>query len=130
MLPEKFIITGNPMIKKNSRNVVRNKSTGRMFPIKSKRLNGAESDALGELEKQKRSYMTYPYAVPLHVRFMFYRGDRRGVDLSNLYEFAQDVLQEAGIITNDVQIESHDGSRKLYDKQNPRTEIYIAPFTE
>jgi hypothetical protein len=29
---------------------------------------------------------------------------------------------------NDNLIESHDGSRKLYDKESPRTEIYIKKY--
>lgn len=69
-----------------------------------------------------------PLTYPLHIKFLFYRENRRHADLSNLYEFPQDVLQQAGIIANDCLIESHDGSRKLYDKEKPRTEIYISRY--
>ncbi len=72
----------------------------------------------------------FPLDFPLHIRFMFYRSDKRKVDLSNLYEFACDALQSAGVIANDCLIESHDGSRKRYDKGRPRTEIYISRFGE
>lgn len=117
------------MVKKNSRNVVRNPRTGRMYPIKSARLTQAERDAIFELESQKFRNFTM-YSHPIHVRFLFYRETQHRVDLSNLYEFAQDVLQHAGIIMDDFLIQSHDGSRKLYDPINPRTEIYITPFEQ
>ena len=127
--PCKFVILGNPPIKKNSRDIVRNARTGRMYPIKSKGLEGAEEDALYQLGQQIFKGFSQ-YMHPIRVKFLFYRKDRRKVDLSNLYEFPQDVLQSAGIIENDALIESHDGSRKYYDPENPRTEIYIYPFKE
>ncbi len=129
MHPTKFVITGNPPIKKNSRDIVRNPKTGRMYPIKGKALQGMEESAIYELQSQKfRNFTKFTHAI--RVKFLFYRGTRHNVDLSNLYEFAQDVLQSAGIIENDCLIEAHDGSRKYYDPENPRTEIYIYPFEE
>lgn len=126
----RFTIKGSPAIKKNSRTVVRNVRTGRMFPIKSKGLQGAEANAYADLMEQKRRTMKLPIKTPVSVRFVFYRATRHVVDLSNLYELPQDALQKAGILENDALIESHDGSRKLYDAENPRTEITITPFSE
>jgi Holliday junction resolvase RusA-like endonuclease len=118
----KLLITGNPAIKKNSRTIAYNRRTGRMYPVKSANLEAAENLACWELQEQwKRPAIT----TPVSVKFLFYRGDKRRVDLSNLYEFAQDALQAAGILADDFLIESHDGSRRLYDKENPRTEITI-----
>ena len=59
----------------------------------------------------------------LHAKFTFYFPKtvyytKKGVrsknlpDLSNLYELPQDALQEVGIISDDTQICSHDGSRR------------------
>lgn len=85
--------------------------------------------AMLEIQEQSSDIIEpLPITYPLHIKFLFYRADRRKVDLSNLYEFAQDALQAAGIIENDCLIESHDGSRKLYDKKNPRTEIYVSKY--
>lgn len=121
-----FTIAGNPPIKKNSRSIGRTRE-GRLFPMKSSKLRAAEEWAILQLKQQKfRGFAEYQH--PIHVRFLFYRKDKRHVDLSNLYEFAQDCLQEAGIIADDVLIESHDGSRKLYDPHNERTEIFISPY--
>ena len=122
-----LVITGNPAIKKNSRTIAYNRRTGRMYPVKSKRLYGAEK--LANIELRNQWQWRRAITTPVAVKFLFYRGDKRRVDLSNLYEFAQDVLQNAGVIADDVLIESHDGSRKLYDKENPRTEITITPFS-
>lgn len=98
---------------------------------KSAKLLSAEEDAFWQLRDQSIDIVEpLPISYRMHVKFLFYRGDRRVVDLSNLYEHPQDSLQRAGIIANDSLIESHDGSRKLYDKKNPRTEIYIEKFTE
>lgn len=45
---------------------------------------------------------------------------------------ADDLLVLANIIKDDNSsiVKSHDGSRVLYDKQNPRTEIYIFDYEE
>lgn len=53
---------------------------------------------------------------------------RRRVDLVNLLEATCDVLVRYGIIEDDHCgiVASHDGSRVLYDKAHPRTEIYIS----
>ena len=127
-----LIITGNPPIKKNSRDIVRNNKTGRMYPIKSDKLIASEESAIYELLDQKTRFdaIRLPINTPVRVKFLFYRKTQHVVDLSNLYEFAQDCLQRAEIIANDSLIESHDGSRKYYDPENPRTEIYITPFKE
>ena len=126
-----FVILGNPVIKKNSRPIHVNRTTGRPFIGKSEKLSSAETDALAQFQIQKMQFSEeFPIKYRLHVRFMFYRNNHAHVDLSNLYEFPQDCLQEAGIIENDTLIESHDGSRKRYDKKNPRTEIYISLFED
>lgn len=53
--------------------------------------------------------------------------DRRSrPDLINLEEATADILERAGIIINDRNIVSWDGSRIVgIDKQNPRVEIEI-----
>ncbi len=49
-------------------------------------------------------------------------------DASNLYEGPQDALQAAGVIENDQQIQTHDGSDRLTDRLNPRVEITLTPY--
>jgi len=52
---------------------------------------------------------------------------RRRVDLTNLLEAIDDVLVHYGVLSDDNSsiIVSHDGSRVLYDKARPRTEVTI-----
>lgn len=70
--------------------------------------------------------------TPVHIRYLFYMATRRKVDKLNLQACADDLLVESGILKDDNSsiVKSHDGTRVLYDKQNPRTEIYITDFQE
>lgn len=58
----------------------------------------------------------------IHAEFKFYfanyytkkgQMNKKLGDLSNLYQLPEDCLQAAGVIEDDCQIQSHDGSRKL-----------------
>ena len=57
---------------------------------------------------------------------------RRRVDSLNLQAAADDLLVSAGVLKDDNAniVKSHDGTRVLYDKENPRTEIYIYDYEE
>ncbi len=57
---------------------------------------------------------------------------KRRCDLTNLLEAIDDIMVECGVLADDnfTIIQSHDGSRVLYDKKNPRTEVYITKITE
>jgi hypothetical protein len=78
-----------------------------------------------------------PKSVPLNARITSYLPTRRLTDASNLYQGPEDVMQacgsrctprckmHAGVIEDDCAIEAHDGSRRLYDKENPRVEIVL-----
>ena len=56
-----------------------------------------------------------------------YMPTKRLCDLTNMLEAVDDVMVKAGLLKDDNYkiIVSHDGSRVLYDKANPRTEVYI-----
>ena len=64
---------------------------------------------------------------PVNVKALYYMPTRRRVDLCNLHEALCDVLVKFGVVQDDncKIIASMDGSRVLYDKENPRTEVYI-----
>lgn len=64
---------------------------------------------------------------PVNVRCLFYMPTRRIVDLVGLLQAIDDVMVHYGVIEDDNSriVVSHDGSRVLYDKENPRTEITI-----
>lgn len=84
-----------------------------------------------EYKKAAMPYLTprpeEPISFPVQVTYLFYMKTKRVVDKSNLTAAADDMLVEAGILEDDNSriLVSHDGTRVLYDKENPRTEITI-----
>lgn len=73
-----------------------------------------------------------PLDKPVHIKYLFYMQTRRRVDSLNLQAAADDLLVSAGVLKDDNAniVKSHDGTRVLYDKENPRTEIYIYDYEE
>ena len=118
----KFIIKLPPVSKKNSQQILFNPKTGKRFIAPSKKYKEYEQNAGWFLPRQKE-----PIDYSINVKCLFYMPTKRKCDLTNLLEAVDDVLVKHGIIADDnyTIIESHDGSRVLYDKENPRTEIYI-----
>ena len=75
---------------------------------------------------QLRNRPDEPLSGRYNVRVLYYMDTLRRVDLSNLLEATCDILTHYGIIKDDDSIvASHDGSRVLLDRENPRAEIYI-----
>lgn len=72
----------------------------------------------------------YPIMDRVEVKCVFYMRTRHKVDLTNLLGAIDDVLVHYGVLEDDNSsiIASHDGSRVMYDKDNPRTEITIRKF--
>ena len=69
---------------------------------------------------------------PVNIKCLFYMPTKRRCDLTNLLEAIDDIMVKAGLLKDDnyTIIEGHDGSRVLYDKDNPRTEIEITKMKE
>lgn len=119
----RYTIKTAPITKKNSQQILTNRKTGRAFIAPSARYKKYEREAAGYLSPRPPR----PIECPINVKCLFYMPTRRLVDLTNLLEAADDVLVNEGIIKDDNSriVVAHDGSRVLYDKDNPRTEIYI-----
>lgn len=121
----RFDILAHPITKKNSQNIYTNQKTGRTFIAPSKAYQHYEKTAgwfiNGDLRKLKIS-------SPVNVKCLYYMPTRRRVDLTNLLEATDDILVKYGVLEDDNCniIVSHDGSRVLYDKEHPRTEITIS----
>jgi len=116
----KYVIPIQPVSKKNHMEIVR-AGNGRAFLIPSHQYREYEKSAMFFIHAD----VTIDY--PVTVKCLFYMGTRRKVDLTNLLEAIDDVLVKAGVLADDNYkiIESHDGSRVLYDKDHPRTEVVI-----
>lgn len=119
----RYTIRLNPITKKNSQQIMMNQKTGRPFIMPSKKYREYETQAAWFLKPRPPR----PIECRLEVKCLFYMPTRRQVDLTNLLEAIDDILVKVGIIEDDHSgiIVSHDGSRVLYDKDNPRTEITI-----
>lgn len=115
-----FIIQLTPITKKNSQRILKNFKTGKFFIAPSEQY---------EEYAESAGYFMRPadidYAV--NIAYWFYMPTRRRCDLPNLTNAADDILVKYNVIKDDnyAIIKAHDGSRVLYDKENPRTEIYI-----
>ena len=121
-----YLIPGAPISKKNHQRIVTNRITGKPFIIQSPQYEVYEQTASYFLRPKPKKPIDYPVTV----RCIFYMPTRRKVDKSNLEAAAHDVLVKYGVLADDNRdvIASTDGSRVLYDKDNPRTEIEITPF--
>jgi Holliday junction resolvase RusA-like endonuclease len=124
-----YSIPLNPVSKKNSQMIVtlkRAKGPDRPTILPSAQYRKYEQQAAAHLVPKPER----PIDIPVRVQTVFYMQTRRRVDMSNLIESAHDVLVKAGILADDNRdiIASVDGSRVLYDKNNPRTEILIEPY--
>ena len=116
----KIVIRIPPVTKKNSQRILKNRKTGKVFIAPSKQYEQYAHDAAFFIPKAGIDY-------PVNVKCLFYMPTKRQVDLTNLLEAACDALVSCGCIKDDNSkiVVSHDGSRVLYDKDNPRTEISI-----
>lgn len=135
-----------PVTKKNSQQIYINARTKRPFV--------SQSEAYKKYERSCKEYListttttktkisllnglittpqyadtaSFPISYPVNIQAIYYRGDRRRVDLPNLHEALCDILVKHGILEDDNFniVAGMDGSKVLYDKEHPRTEITI-----
>ena len=109
----KITIPLPPVTKKNSQRIMHSSKTGKSFIMPSQKYIDYEAKAVWYC---KKAGVHEPIDYPVEVKCLFYMPTRRRVDLTNLLD------DHCGIIV------SHDGSRVLYDKENPRTEVSITAY--
>ena len=123
---EHVIVGITPVTKKNHQRIVYNKYLNQRWIAPSQQYIQYGKDAKWFLPKD------ICINLPVNIKCIFYVPTKKLYDLSNLLEAIDDVMVEAGYIFDDNYkiIVSHDGSRVYYDKENPRTEIYITNMYE
>lgn len=116
-----FTIPLPPISKKNSQQIMTNSSTGKLFIVPSRAYKEYESAAMWYIPKQK------PIDTAVNVKCLFYMKTLVKCDLTNMLEAVDDIMVKAGLLLDDnyTIIQSHDGSRVLLDRENPRTEVFI-----
>lgn len=114
-----------PRTKKNSQNIVY--AGGRPLVVQSKAYKAYEKACALYVHRKGK-----PISTPVNVKMVFYTETRRVVDLAGLEQACQDILVLYGVLADDNRkiVWSKDGSRALYSKENPRTEITITPITK
>jgi Holliday junction resolvase RusA-like endonuclease len=119
----KFTINLPPVTKKNSQRIV--KRGNRYIILPSEKYEEYENAALWLVPKRG-----VPIDFPVNVKCLFYMPTKRLCDLTNHLEAIDDVMVKAGLLKDDNYkiLVSHDGSRVLVDKDNPRTEVEITPM--
>lgn len=121
----KILIPLAPITKKNSQQILINRTTGKPFVMPSKKYKAYEEEA-GWFIKCKNMKIN----TPVNIKCLFYMPTKRKVDLANLISAAMDLLVHYGVIVDDNSdiVVSNDGSRVYYSKENPRTEIFIENY--
>lgn len=124
----RYTIPGAPITKKNSQRIFRNPKTGKPFITRSAAYEDYEAAASYYL----KPLPPQPIERAACVMCLYYMPTRRLVDLTNLMEATHDILVKCGVLKDDNSriVASVDGSRVLYDKEHPRTEIYIREMEE
>jgi hypothetical protein len=130
-----YIIPIDPRTKKNSHRI---SGCGKRCPVCGKyerqfvRNGGTTTDFSFKAAKFLKDKPKQPLAGPVHLIYRIYTGTWHRKDDLNLYEALDDILVKEGILKDDDRktIRSRDGSRVLYDKENPRAEIYIYEYRE
>ena len=117
----RIVIPGRPITKKNHSQIV--KRGNRTFLIPSKQYIAYEKLCgiyIGGVLKQNIN-------TPINLKCLYYMPTHHKVDLCNLLAATCDILTKYDVIEDDNSniVISHDSSRVLYDKENPRVEIYI-----
>ena len=118
----KFTVKLTPISKKNSQRIFRPNGMNRPIIVPSEQYKRYEKEAALFFPR-----LAQAINYPVNVKCLFYMPTRRKCDLTNMLEAIDDVMVKAGLLEDDnyTIIQSHDGSRVLYDKENPRTEVEI-----
>ena len=113
-----FTIPVAPVTKKNHGQIITVGGRPRVIP--SKQYRDYEKEAVKHCPHMEIDY-------PVNVKAIFYMKTKRRVDIANLIGALHDTLVAAGTVIDDNNriIESVDGCRVGYDKENPRTVVVI-----
>lgn len=131
----KYVIPLDPRSKKNAHRI---SGCGKRCPVCGKyerqfiRNGSTTTEYTFKAVKYLMPRPTKPINRPVHLVYKLYTQTWHRKDDLNLYEALDDILVTAKVLADDDRktIRSRDGSRVLYDKDNPRAEIYIYSYSE
>lgn len=115
-------IQGRPASKKNSKQIGRNKYTNKLFFTSSSAYKAFEEAALWQLKQYKTRFTGIIVA-----RYVLYQKGNYSQDFENAIASLNDVLQKAGIISDDKNIKA--GSFEIISKASDwKSVIEITPL--
>ncbi len=117
----RLVVSGPPRTKKTSNRIFRVGGKPKVMPSEAW-LNWAATATVSRL-------VPMPWSNPtgdLNLCALFFRDADRG-DAVGYYQGIADLLERRGILANDKQIVSWDGSRLLIDRTRPRVELVLRP---
>ncbi len=120
----RLIIPGQPATKKNSQ--AARCVNGKPVVLQSKAYRNYEKAAL-------KALLACPFEIfagPVVVTVQYWLKNKRRPDLTNLLQATADILEKAGVISDDREIASWDGSRIMGVGPEPRAEITIRPVSQ
>ena len=130
----KFTIPLAPITKKNSQQIRYRWAIDKRTRKQKRVPYIAPSEAFERYEQAALWYVPRGRRIntTVNVKCLFYMPTRAKCDLTNHLEAIDDIMVKAGLLADDnfTVVESHDGSRVLYDKERPRTEIIITKNNE
>ena len=114
-----------PITKKNHGQIVMMKGHPIMLPSKPYQ----------EYERKCKEYMPKldtPIDYPINLECHYYMETKRKCDITNLLQATCDILVKYKVLSDDnyAIVDSIDGTRVFYDKENPKTEIIITQKKE
>jgi Holliday junction resolvase RusA-like endonuclease len=120
-----FTIPIAPITKKNHQQIIYNKRLKRYMIVPSTQYIKYEKECKPFIPQEEINYA-------INIQAIFYMKTRRRVDLSNLLEALLDTLVKYKCIEDDNCniVYSLNGSYVDYDKENPRTEVYITKLDD
>jgi Holliday junction resolvase RusA-like endonuclease len=119
----KLVVVGPPRTKKTGQRIVKVGKFSKILPSKAY-LDWERSAILHLTPHLAKLRDTLPLECAVNCSATFYRDADRG-DACNYYQALADMLQKAGVIRNDVQIEQWDGSRLSKSDTYPRIEVLL-----
>lgn len=129
-----FVIPGAPRTKKTSNRLVTNRQTGRRFILPSAAFEAWNKNTQLYLMRLRmiakgRDWIAKHASDPVQIRAIFYRDANRG-DFTGYAQALADALEESGLIVNDKQIVSWDGSYLSKAKDEPRIQVTLRSLAD
>ncbi len=121
-------ISGRAKSQKNSKQLFKNKRTGKMFISTSDLFKKWSIFAACHINRSKKN-VTIDYPCNLSVK-AYYKNKQHSQDLDNVIASVCDVLEDCGVIKNDNLFYSYDGSKKVYDSDQEYITIEITRLNQ